>query len=166
MPFWAVVWPAARVLARFLLDRPDLVTGREVMELACGGAVASIAAARAGARKVTANDIDPVALAVARENAARNGVVLDFDSEDRLTTGSVGQARVILCSDFFYEKFESFVLAGLLDRWRQRSVGILIADGGRAFVPRDYREVLWEEWVDVDPDLEGREKRLVRILRY
>jgi hypothetical protein len=45
-------------------------------------------------------------------------------------------------------------------------VTILIGDGGRAFVPKDYREVLWEESVDVDSDLEGREKRTVRILRY
>jgi len=42
---------------------------------------------------------------------------------------------------------------------------ILIADSGRAFVPKNYREVLWEESVDVDSDLEGRERRTVRILR-
>jgi hypothetical protein len=35
-----------------------------------------------------------------------------------------------------------------------------------ASVPADYREVLREEWVDADSDLEGREKRAVRILRY
>jgi hypothetical protein len=54
----------------------------------------------------------------------------------------------------------------LLAGWRDRSITILIGDGGRAFVPADYREVLREEWVDADSDLEGREKSAVRILRY
>jgi predicted nicotinamide N-methyase len=166
VPFWAVVWPAAQVLARCLLDQPDLVRDREVIEIGCGGAVASIAAAKAGARRVTANDIDPVALAIARQNATHNRVRLEFDSENRIETGSVGRAQILLCSDFFYAKIESLVLADLLDEWRGQSVTILIADGGRAFVPKDYREVLWEESVDVDSDLEGKERRRVRILRY
>ncbi|HEX9909447.1 MAG TPA: hypothetical protein VGA86_01075, partial [Desulfatiglandales bacterium] len=86
--------------------------------------------------------------------------------ENRIETGSVGQAQLILCSDLFYTKSESLALASLLAGWRDRSITILIGDGGRAFVPADYREVLREEWVDTDSDLEGREKRAVRILRY
>ena len=166
VPFWAVVWPAARVLARFLLDQPDLVRGREVIEIGCGGAVASIAARKAGACKVTANDIDPIALAIARQNGAQNRVSLQFDSQNRIETGSIGQAQLILCSDFFYARSESLALERLLAGWRDRSITILIGDGGRAFVPADYREALWEKWVNVDSDLEGREKRAVRILRY
>jgi predicted nicotinamide N-methyase len=161
-----VVWPAAQVLARFLLDQPDLVRGREVMEIGCGGGVASIAAAKAGAPKVTANDIDPIALAIARQNSAHNRVSLHFDSENRIETGSIAQAQLLLCSDFFYLRLESLALSGLLDKWREQSITILIGDSGRAFVPKDYREVLWEEEVDVDSDLEGREQRTVRILRY
>lgn len=166
VPFWAVVWPAAQVLARFLLDQPDLVRDREVIEIGCGGAVASIAAAKACASKVTANDIDPIALAIARQNGAHNRVSLHFDSQNRIETGSIGQAQLILCSDFFYAKVESSALTGLLEKWREQSITILIGDSGRAFVPKGYREVLWEESVDVDSDLEGREKRTVRILRY
>jgi predicted nicotinamide N-methyase len=166
VPFWAVTWPAARVLARFLLDQPDRVMGREVMEIGCGGAVASIAARKAGASRVTANDIDPIALAIARQNGAQNSVSLDFDSQNRIETGSAGQAQLILCSDFFYTKAESLALAGLLRTCRERSITVLIGDSGRPFVPKDYREVLREEWVDVDSDLEGKEKRAVRILKY
>lgn len=166
VPFWAVVWPAAQVLARFLLKQPDLVRGREVIELGCGGAVACIAAAKAGARKVTANDVDPVALSIARQNSAQNRVSLHFDSENRIESGSIGQAQLLLCSDFFYAKGESLVLAGLLEKWREHSVTILIGDSGRAFVPKNYREVLWEQGMNVDSDLEGKERRTVRILRY
>jgi predicted nicotinamide N-methyase len=166
VPFWAVTWPAAQVLARFLLDQPDLVRGREVIEIGCGGAVASIAATKAGASKVTANDIDPIALAIARQNAAQNRVSLDFDSQDCIETGSVGQARLILCSDLFYTRAESLALSGRLDTWKEHPITILIADSGRPFAPKDYREVLREEWVDVDSDLEGKQKRAVKILRY
>lgn len=166
VPFWAAVWPGAQVLARFLIERPDMVREREVLEIGCGGAVASIAANKAGALKVTANDVDPVALEIARENAARNRVILQFDRENRIESGSLGAAEVILCSDFFYTKSESLALAGLLAEWRDRSITILIGDGGRAFAPEDYSKVLHEESVDVDSDLEGREKRTVRILRY
>jgi predicted nicotinamide N-methyase len=166
VPFWAAVWPAARVLARFLLNQPDLARGLEVIEIGCGGGVASIAAAKAGARKVTANDIDPIALAIACQNSAHNGVSLQFDSQNRIETGSIGQAQLLLCSDFFYLKLESLALAGLLDKWKEHSLTVLIGDSGRAFAPKGYSEVLWEESVDVDSDLEGKEKRTVRILRY
>ena len=166
VPFWAVVWPAAQVLARFILDQPDIVRGKEVIEVGCGGAVASIAACKAGARTVTANDVDPVALEIARQNAAHNRVSMQFDSENHIETGSVGQAQLVLCSDFFYTKKDSLALTSLLEKCRDRSVTILIGDGGRAFVPSDYREILREEWVDTDWHLEGREKRTVKILRY
>jgi len=137
-----------------------------VIEIGCGGAVASIAAAKACASKVTVNDVDPIALAIACQNGAHNRVSLHFDSQNRIETGSIGQAQLILCSDFFYAKVESLAFTGLLDKWREQSITILIGDSGRAFVPRGYRELLWEESVDVDSDLEGREKRTVRILRY
>jgi predicted nicotinamide N-methyase len=166
IPFWAVVWPGARVLARFLLDRPDLIKGRDVMEIGCGGAAASIAAGMGGALRVTANDIDPIALAIARENAEQNRIILELDRENRVVTGSIGRAEIVLFSDLFYERTGSAALARLLKNWRDRSVTILIADGGRPFAPADYREVLLEQSVDVDPDLEGRERRAVRILRY
>ncbi|PKN29272.1 MAG: hypothetical protein CVU64_09090 [Deltaproteobacteria bacterium HGW-Deltaproteobacteria-21] len=166
VPFWAAVWPGAQVLSRFLLDHPDSVRERRVIEIGCGGAVAPIAAGKAGALKVTANDVDPVALEVARENAVRNRATLQFDSENLIHSRSIGDAEVILCSDFFYTKSESLALAGLLAEWRDRSITILIGDGGRAFAPADYSKVLHEESVDVDSDLEGRGKRTVRILRY
>ena len=165
VPFWAVVWPGALVLARSLLEEPELVKGKEVVEIGCGGAVASISAAMAGAKKVSAIDIDPVALAIARQNADRNRVNLLLDDR-RVTAGSGVGCEVILFADFFYTRTESAAVVEQMVKWRELGITILIGDGGRAFVPPDFREVLRTEWVDVDPDLEGREKRAVRILRY
>src|SRR5687767_14606209 len=54
-PFWAYAWPAGVALARTLLDQPDWVRGAKVLDIGCGGGVASLAAARAHAASVVAN---------------------------------------------------------------------------------------------------------------
>jgi len=104
VPFWAVVWPAAQVLARFILDQPDIVRGKEVIEVGCGGAVASIAACKAGARTVTANDVDPVALEIACQNAAHNRVYMQFDSENHIETGRLGRLNWYFALIFFIQR--------------------------------------------------------------
>jgi predicted nicotinamide N-methyase len=88
-PFWAFAWAGGQALARYLLDHPTLVAGRRVLDLAAGSGLVAIAAARAGAAAVTANDIDPLSLAAVTVNAAANDVavtvlpgdLLDADTE-------------------------------------------------------------------------------------
>jgi ribosomal protein L11 methyltransferase len=55
------------------LSHQDL-TGKTVLDYGCGSGILSIAAVRLGASQAWAVDIDPQALVIARENAARNGV--------------------------------------------------------------------------------------------
>jgi methylase of polypeptide subunit release factors len=57
-------------LARLL----DVQEGEDVLELGCGCGLISIAAAKRGARRVVATDLDPAALAATETNARRNGV--------------------------------------------------------------------------------------------
>lgn len=75
-PYWAFCWGSGQALARFVLDHPEWVRDRRVVDLGTGSGVAAIAAARAGARSVLAVDLDPTARQAALLNAARNGVVL------------------------------------------------------------------------------------------
>lgn len=75
-PFWAYPWPGGIALARLLLDRPELVAGMRVLDLGTGGGVAALAAARAGAASVVANDRDPWALVTASLAAERQGLAL------------------------------------------------------------------------------------------
>src|SRR5947207_8472382 len=71
-PFWAFAWAGGQALARYLLDRPETVAGREVLDFGSGSGLVAIAAAKVGAARVTAADIDPVAAAAIAANSELN----------------------------------------------------------------------------------------------
>ena len=75
VPFWASAWAGGQGIARYVLDNPQTVTGRRVLDLASGCGLAAIAVAIAGG-DVVANDIDPLAVAAIELNAQLNGVKL------------------------------------------------------------------------------------------
>jgi predicted nicotinamide N-methyase len=162
-PFWAVAWPAARVLAGYLLAHPETVGGRAVIDLGCGGAVAGIAAAMAGAAAVIANDVDPVAVHIAALNARASGVEVTPTAGDLTASAPRGPARVVLVADMFYEKGPS---GGMMDWLRAAAAAgwrVVIADGGRPFSPIDGLVDLHVERVAVDVGVEGVPERVVRI---
>src|SRR5947208_16642452 len=76
-PFWAFPWAGGQALARYLLDHPETVRGRTVLDLAAGSGLVGIAAALAGAATVAANEIDRHAEAAIALNARLNDVKLD-----------------------------------------------------------------------------------------
>ena len=75
-PFWAFAWAGGQALARYLLDHPEVVKDRRVIDIASGSGLVAIAAARAGAAAVTAYDIDPLAAAAITMNADANGAAV------------------------------------------------------------------------------------------
>jgi len=81
-PFWAFAWPGGQATARFLLDDPTRIAGRRVLDFAAGCGIAAIAAAQAGAVQVEAAEIDPLAAAAIRLNAALNGAAVTALEED------------------------------------------------------------------------------------
>jgi predicted nicotinamide N-methyase len=96
-PYWAFCWGSGQALARYLLDHPERVRGRDVVDFGTGCGIAAIAAARAGARSVVAVDHDPVARRAASRNARHNAVELDFAAE------LPEHWDVLLASDVLYE---------------------------------------------------------------
>src|SRR5574341_911854 len=103
LPYWAIPWAGGQALACHLLDHPQLVAGRAVADFATGSGLVAIAAARAGARRVLALDLDPLAEAAVRLNAAENGVAVEFALGDAIGAPLDG-FDVILAGDIFYER--------------------------------------------------------------
>jgi predicted nicotinamide N-methyase len=135
-PFWAFAWAGGQALARHVLDHPDLVSGRAVLDLATGSGLVAVAAARAGARTVTANDIDPLSLAAAEANAAANGVPVRLVEAD-LLAGGFPEADVVLAGDVFYSREMAGRVLPFLRRAAGRGALVLVGDPGRAYLPID-----------------------------
>jgi predicted nicotinamide N-methyase len=162
-PFWAFAWAGGQALARYVLDHPGEVRGRRVLDLGCGCGLVAIAARVAGAAAVTANDVDPFALAAAAINAEENGVEVEVSGDD-LIGGDAGW-DVVLVGDAFYDR----ALAGRLEHWlgrlATRGATVLIGDPGRAYLPRERMRQLAAYDVRVPADLEDREVKRTAVWR-
>jgi len=131
-PFWAFCWGSGQALARYVLDHPQCVQGRGVVDLGTGSGIVAIAAARAGAADVLALDLDPLARAAVQLNARLNGVCV--------RTGPEAPASwdLMLAADVLYETgLRDWVLGAALDRGP-----LLLADPQRTGTPRvDFPEL-------------------------
>ena len=164
VPYWANVWPAARLTAEYLGKHPALAGGKTVLDFGCGGGIAGLAAARAGATRVIANDIDPAALWMADRNARANGLTLACEGGNMLLSPPAPEWELILVADLFYEKSIAEPMLRWLRQARAQGALILIADGSRPFAPQSGVRALAEEIFTTDADLEGSAERKVRLL--
>jgi predicted nicotinamide N-methyase len=162
-PFWAFAWPGSQAMARLILDNPAHVAGRRVLDFAAGCGLAAIAAARAGAAAVEAAEIDPLALAATRLNAALNGVTVATPDGD--VVGSACRWDLILAGDVCYEAPMTRHILPWLRAMAAAGAEVWLADPGRAYVPRDGLVQLARFDVPVTRELEDRDHRLVTICR-
>lgn len=165
IPYWAVVWPAAALIARHILEGTIEVAGRRVLDLGCGGGAVSIAAAIRAAREVIAADIDPVALHVARRNAAANGRELSLTDSDYLETAAAPEADIVIAADMFYERNRAESTLTFLRGMDARGAQVFVGDAQRAFAPARGVEPIAMERIPVNRELEGTPVREVRLLR-
>ena len=135
-PFWAFAWAGGQALARYLLDHPETVTGRHVIDVASGSGLAAIAAIRAGAATITAYDIDPLAVAAIAVNADANGVAIPAVCTDVLSGLPPDGTDLVLVADAFYEKDLAAQVLRFLERSQARGAAVLAGDFGRAYLPR------------------------------
>ncbi|HUH37963.1 MAG TPA: 50S ribosomal protein L11 methyltransferase [Spongiibacteraceae bacterium] len=98
--YWSLCWASGQVLARWLLDHPDTVRGKRVLDFGAGSGVAAIAAAKAGAAHVIACDLDPDALLACQHNATLNAVHLELLADIEALAESVD---LILVADVLYD---------------------------------------------------------------
>jgi predicted nicotinamide N-methyase len=161
-PFWAFAWAGGQGLARFVLDRPEVVAGRRVLDLASGSGLVAIAAARSGAASVRAVDVDPVAVAAIGLNAAVNGVTLAAERVDILDTDA-GTAEVVLVGDAFYSKAMTGRITSFLRRAGRAGARVLAGDPDRPFLRREWFTELAAYDVPVTEALEGVRVRRTTI---
>ena len=169
-PFWAFAWAGGQALARHVLDRPELVRGKSVIDLASGSGLVGIAAMKAGADHALCADIDGFSVVAIGLNAALNfscpcGEGNFGITQENLLNSPPPRCDVILVGDLFYEKD----LAGRVYRWlsQAEAMGItaLIGDPGRSYLPREKLENLGEYKVKVTRDLEDAEIKWTSVWR-
>lgn len=165
LPFWAAAWVGGQALARYLLDNPQVVRGKRVLDFATGSGIAGIAAALAGAAEVIANDIDPVALEAAALNAAANNVTLMLHAGDMTGTPATDY-DVILCGDVFYEKPMADAIFNWLAGSSRHADEVLIGDPGRFYLPYQRLEKLAEYQLPATRPLEDSELKQTTVWRF
>jgi predicted nicotinamide N-methyase len=158
-PFWSIGWLGGQALARYVLDHPEEVAGKRVLDLGSGSGLVGIAAMKAGAASGLAADIDPLCAVVVPMNAAVNDVVIEVTVTD-LLGGDPPDVDVILAGDVWYERD----LARQVMRWFDLSPArVLLGDPGRAYLPLEGWTELASYDVPTTRDLEGVESRRVRV---
>ncbi|GAA0599471.1 methyltransferase [Craurococcus roseus] len=162
-PFWAFAWPGSVAVARMLLDRPELVRGKRVLDFAAGCGLAAIAAARAGAASVEAAEIDPLAVAAIRLNAELNGVEVVALAED--VVGTPCRWDRVIAGDVCYEAPMARRILPWLRGLAAAGAEVWLADPGRAYVPGEGLETLARVAVPVTRELEDRDVREVTVSR-
>jgi predicted nicotinamide N-methyase len=163
-PFWAFAWAGGQGLARYVLDHPDVVRGRRVLDFATGSGLVAIAAARAGAARVTASDIDPFCGAAVALNAAANEVVVDFVDADLV--GTHAPWDVFLAGDVFYDRSFADRLLPWFAALAGQGTEVLVGDPGRAYLPRERLTALGVYEVPVTRALEDSEVKRTTVWRF
>ena len=162
-PFWAFAWPGGQALGRAIRDAPALVRGRRVLDFAAGCGIAAIIAAQCGAALVEAAEVDPLAVAAIRMNAALNEVSVTAIQADLV--GSTCRWEVILAGDVCYEAPMVAHILPWLRAMAAAGAEVLVADPGRAYLPSSGKQPLSTHAVPTSLELEDRLERVVTIAR-
>ncbi|MGO4323408.1 class I SAM-dependent methyltransferase [Pseudomonas sp. KB_12] len=120
-PYWSFCWASGLAMARYLAEQPQWVEGKRILDFGAGSGVAGIAAVKAGALEVVACDLDPLAIAACRGNAALNGVELGYSTD---FFAEADRFDLILVADVLYDRAN----LPLLDQFLSRGREALVAD--------------------------------------
>lgn len=158
-PYWCFCWASGLVLARWLAEHPEWVRGKRVLDFGAGSGVVAIAAAKAGAAEVVACDLDPLALAACRANAALNDVQLGYSVN---IFDEVEHYDLIIVADVLYDRSNLPLLDDFLSRGRMT----LVADSRvRDFAHPAYQRLTVLEactWPDLAEPAEFRQVSLYK----
>lgn len=163
-PFWAFAWAGGQALARYVLDHPETVTGKRILDFAAGSGLVAIAAKKAGADHVMASEIDEFALTAIDLNALHNDVEIIVDGTDLTQTDGSGY-DVILAGDIFYEKSTADRVLAWLDKTLATGAAVLVGDPGRSYLPKSRLTELETYTIPVVRSLEDAEIKRTTVWR-
>ena len=161
-PFWAFPWAGGQALSRYVLDHPEIVRGKLVLDLASGSGLVAVAAALAGAAEVVANDIDPMCEAAIALNADLNGVSISWLGGN-LLDGDPPDYDVILAADVFYEQTPARMFRAMLERCHANGSVVLAGDPGRTYFPRDAFRQVADYAVETTTEIENHPVKSARV---
>jgi predicted nicotinamide N-methyase len=164
-PFWAFAWAGGQALARHLLDHPELVTGKRVLDFAAGSGIVAIAAMRAGAASAVATDIDALSRSAIEVNAAANGVVVTASDADYLD-GRAADFDVVLAGDVFYEAPMAARVEPFLRAADRAGALVLFGDPGRSYLPKTGLAEVARYAIAVPRAIEDSDVKQTRVLRF
>lgn len=174
-PFWAFAWAGGQALARYILDHPETVQGKRVLDFASGSGLVAIAAARAGATVVEAVDIDPFSASAIAINAGLNQVSVTVRTDNLLGEQRDGvwvghnwtddDWDVILAGDICYERDLAARVIAWLDALSGRGAEVLIGDPGRSYLPKERLSQVAVYEVPVTRELEDSEVKRTCVWR-
>jgi predicted nicotinamide N-methyase len=162
-PYWAFCWAGGQALTRYVLDNPELVRGKRVLDFAAGSGASAIAAAKNGAALVEAADIDALACAVIPMNAELNGVQVEVLLDD--VVGSECRWDVVVAGDVCYERPMTEYIFPWLRQLAANGATVLMADPGRAYLPKHGLLEVARTTVSTSLELEDRTRREVVVYR-
>jgi predicted nicotinamide N-methyase len=162
-PYWAFAWAGGQALTRFLLDHPDWVKGKRVLDFAAGSGLSAIGAAKAGASLVEAAEIDDYAIAAIALNARINDVAIKLVREDLV--GIAPRWDVVLAGDVCYERPMAERVIAWFRALAARGVAVLMGDPGRAYLPQSGLVELARYQVPTSLELEDRTMRETIVWR-
>lgn len=161
-PFWAFPWAGGQALARYVLDHPEAVQHRRVLDLASGSGLVAIAAALAGAASVTANDIDPMCEAAIAVNAELNDVAISYLGGD-LLDGDAAGFNMVLAADVFYEQTPAKRFLAFLERAHAAGATVFAGDPGRTYFPKEAFRQVAEYAVETSTEIENAPVKTSRV---
>ncbi|WP_173933418.1 methyltransferase [Chelativorans sp. Marseille-P2723] len=163
-PFWAFAWAGGQGLARYILDHPETVAGKRVLDFAAGSGLGAVAACIAGARLVRAADTDPFSAVACQLNMVANDVAFEIVADDLV--GAQQSCDVLLAGDVFYDR----AFAARLEEWfaalAQAGTDVLVGDPGRAYLPKERLLPLATYCVPVTRVLEDAEVKRTTVWRF
>lgn len=161
-PFWAFPWAGGQALSRYLIENPESVRGKRVLDLASGSGLVAIAAALAGAGEVAANDIDPMCEAAITLNAELNSVAVRYIGGS-LLDGDPPAFDVIVAADVFYEQRPAQMFRAFLEKSHKAGITIFAGDPGRTYFPRDAFKQAAEYAVETTTEIENHPIQTARV---